>query len=101
MTVSLLRMPSLSSLWPISKPGAPRSTMKALTPLPPRSGSVLAMTTKTCAHVPLVMNCLCPVMRQPAPSFTARVCIDAASEPPHGSVSPQTPIHSPRASFGR
>ena len=36
------RMPSLSSFWAVEKPGMPFSMMKAVMPLEPASGSVLA-----------------------------------------------------------
>jgi hypothetical protein len=60
--------------------------MKAETPRPPASGSVLAKTTNTSASGPLVAKILVPDSRYSSPSRTATVCNAAASEPAPGSV---------------
>ena len=79
-------------------PGVPRSTTNAEMPLVPRVRSVTAMTTMTCPERPCVMNVFEPEMTHLSPSRTAVVRVPAASLPAVGSVSPQAPSLSPRAS---
>ncbi len=93
--VSLARIPSLSSFLPARNPGVPRSTMNAEMPRLPFARVVTAITTMRSPVLPCVMNCLVPLMTQPSPSRTARVCIDAASLPDDASVSPQAASCSP------
>lgn len=54
-------MPSLSSFCAVENPGMPFSTMKAVMPRAPASGSVLAYTTSTSASGPLVIHILLPL----------------------------------------
>ena len=61
--VSEPRMPNLSSLAPIWKPGMSRSTIRALMPRCPFSGSVWAMTRYVEALLPLVIQFLVPLRR--------------------------------------
>ena len=74
--------------------------MNADTPRPPAAGSVLAMTTAVPATLPLVMKAFVPSSTKASSASTARVSIAAASEPAPGSVRPQAPRTSPRASGG-
>ena len=60
------------------------------------SPEVLAQTMATAARNPLVAQRLWPVMRQTAPSCTARVVIEPGSLPESGSVSAKQPSASPR-----
>ena len=64
------------------------------------SGSVRAITTATPPTEALVMNALLPFRTQPSALGSARVRSAAASDPEPGSVSPQAPRISPRASRG-
>lgn len=48
-------MPNLSSFWWVEIPGVPFSTMNAVIPLDPFSGSVFAYTTKVDAMGPFVI----------------------------------------------
>ena len=48
-TVGEARMPSFRSFLPTSKPGVPRSTRNAVTPLARRAGSTVANTVMTSA----------------------------------------------------
>ena len=95
------RTPSLSSFLPERKPGVPRSTTNAEMPFLPAARSVTAMTTAVSAIRPLVMKFFEPLSTQCRPSRTAVVRMPPASEPEPGSVRPQQPTFSPRASGGR
>jgi hypothetical protein len=55
-TVDEARIPSLSSRFPMLKPGASRSTRKAVIPRYPFSGSVLAKMMKISASPPFVIQ---------------------------------------------
>ncbi|MNF07861.1 hypothetical protein D3C80_2081300 [compost metagenome] len=55
------RMPSLSSFCATEKPFMPFSTIKAVMPRAPSSGSVLAYTTSTSQSGPLVIHILVPL----------------------------------------
>ena len=101
--VSEERTPELVLLAP--RRGSPACRARPRTPRcpscrPPRS--VTAITTAVSAMPPLVMKVLEPLStqlgRRPAPRSCA---VPPASEPAPGSVSPQQPTFSPRASGGR
>ena len=80
-------MPSLSSFFPISKPGVSRSTMKLVMPRWPAAGSTLAMTRNRPASAALVIHSLRPVSTHASPSSTARVRSAKASLPAEASES--------------
>jgi hypothetical protein len=67
-------------------------------PLLPAFRSVTAITIATSPFLPLVMNCLTPLITYPSPSRTAVVFRPLASEPTCGSVRQNAPSISPRAS---
>ena len=56
-------MPSLSSFFPISNPGASRGTTKAVIPRWPAEGSALAKTTKTPASAEFEIHIFSPFRR--------------------------------------
>ena len=78
----------------------PRSTTNAEMPFLPAVLSVTASTTAVSAMPPFVMKFLEPFSTQWSPSRTAAVRVPPASDPEPGSVSPQQPSFSPRASGG-
>src|SRR5204863_2380077 len=85
---------------PVLNPGVVLGTTKAEMPFVFFSGSVRAITTATPLTEALVMNALLPFSTQPPSRASARVRSAAASEPEPGSVRPQAPRTSPRASRG-
>ena len=89
--VSLDRIPSLSSFFPILKPSKSFSMMKPVTPpcfFLPYSGSsvTLAKTTKRSAVVPLVTHIFSPFRIKFEPSSVALATIAAASVPDPASL---------------
>src|SRR6267378_4663995 len=98
--VALPRTPSLSSIFPIERPGFPRSTMNALMPRFPAPGSVIAWMTNVPATGAFVQNVFVPSRTQPSFVRFAIVRIAAASEPLVGSVRAQAPIFRPLARSG-
>ena len=66
-------------------------------PFLPAPLSVTAMTMATWPFLPLVMNCLTPLITYSSPCFTAVVRNAEASEPTCGSVRQNAPSISPRA----
>ena len=58
----------------IVSPAAAGSTRKSVTPSGVRAGT--SRTSATWAHA---TNCLAPLSRQPAPTFSARVAVDCGS----------------------
>jgi len=66
-------------------------------PFLPAPLSVTATTMATSPFLPLVMNCLTPLMTYSSPSLTAVVRRPEASEPTCGSVRQKAPSISPRA----
>ncbi|EWS62537.1 hypothetical protein Y695_04236 [Hydrogenophaga sp. T4] len=67
-------------------------------PFLPAPLSVTAMTMATSPFLPLVMNCLTPLMTYSSPCFTAVVRSAEASEPTCGSVRQKAPSIWPAAS---
>ena len=98
--VSLARMPSLFSLRPGVRPGAPRSTMKAEMPWAPFAASVTAMTTNVSARVACVVKVLEPFRRHPPSTRRALVRRLPASLPAPDSVRAQAPRRRPAARGG-
>lgn len=80
-------MPCFLNFWPWDSPGVAGGTMKEAWPLEPRSGSTTATTTWTLAMPPLVAQVLVPLSTHSslASSYTARVRMEATSEPASGS----------------
>src|ERR1700693_2701257 len=99
--VSLARIPSLFSFLPPVNPGVPLGTTKAVALFFSLGAPVLATTTVILLLMPCVIQFLVPLRIHSSPFFIAVHCILAASLPVLASVSPQEPIHSPDASFGR
>ena len=67
-------------------------------PFLPAPLSVTAITMATSPCLPLVMNCLTPLITYSPPCLTAVVRKEDASEPTCGSVRQNAPSSSPRAS---
>lgn len=80
-------MPCFLNFWPWERPGVSGGTMNEACPLEPSSGSTTATTTWTPAMPPLVAQVLVPFSTHSslAWSYTARVRIEATSEPASGS----------------
>ena len=85
---------------PMLTPGRSRGTRKALTPRPPGSSPVRAMTVNRSARSALVMKRLVPDSRQTSPAFTAFVFTAPESLPTSGSVSAKLVTISPLAMRG-
>src|SRR5438046_2427355 len=98
--VALPRTPSLSSTFPIERPGLPRSTMNALIPRVPFVGSVTAWMTKVPATGALVQKVFVPLRTHSSFFRFAAVFIAAASDPLVGSVNAHAPIFRPLARSG-
>ena len=96
-------IPSFFSFLPIENPGVLASTIKAEIPFNPFDLSVIANTTYTWAYPAFVINIFDPFKTHSlvSESKVAIVCCPAASVPAFGSVSPNAPIHSPLAIFGK
>ena len=93
-------MPILSSCWPWLTPGQRASTRKAL--ILPASDAVRANTVYRSAIPPLVIQIFSPLsVHVPSAFFSARVRMDAASEPAPDSVRQNAAIISPLASLDR
>src|SRR5947207_12910867 len=84
--VALPRTPSLSSTFPIERPGLPRSTMNALIPRVPFVGSVNAWMTKVTATGALVQKVFVPLRTHSSFFNFAAVFFAPASDPLVGSV---------------
>src|SRR5207253_8620608 len=95
--VALPRTPSLSSTFPIERPGFPRSTMNALIPRFAFAGSVIAWITKVPATGAFVQKVFVPFKTHPSFLRFAVVTIAAASDPLVGSVGAHAPIFRPLA----
>src|SRR5215217_6198603 len=87
--------PIFSACLPKEIPSASMPTTKAVMPSGARAKRIMVPATR-----PLVTHCLWPEIRYPPETFSARVCIAAASEPASGSVRAKHPIFSPRARSG-
>ena len=101
VTVDEARIPILSSRPATARPGAPRSTTRAV--IAPRGSSIsdhLPKTRRSSETSPLEMNVFSPVIATSSPSGTKRVRIAVASEPAVGSVMTSEP-RPPRAMRGR
>ncbi len=81
------RMPCFLNFCPWDRPSVPGGTMKEACPLEPSSGSTTATTTWTLAMPPLVAQVFVPLSTHSslASSYTARVRMEATSEPASGS----------------
>ena len=89
------RSPSLPWIsWEL-KPSVSVGTRKQARPRCLSSGSVCAKTSATSATLPSEIHIFWPSIRQPPSTRSARVRIEAASEPESGSVSPKQPKVSP------
>ncbi len=84
--VSEERLPSLSSVRETRTPGVAVSTTICDIPWWPPASQVRASKHSQSACVPLVMYILLPLMTHSSPSRTARVRIEATSEPAPASV---------------
>src|SRR5690606_37760796 len=93
--------PNFPVILTAENPGVPFSTIKAEIPRLSNNSPVLTRTTATSPDRPCVIQFLAPLITHSFPSFTAVVCILLASDPVLGSVSPQAPINSPEANFGK
>ena len=91
------RIPSLCSASPTENPGVSFSTMNALIPRVPRSGSVLAKTMYTSANGALVMNIFDPLRVYPSACSVAVAVPAPASVPAAGSVRAKAPRRRPDA----
>ena len=90
-------MPSLFSLRPGVRPGAPPSTMNAEMPCAPRAASVTAMTTNVPASVACVVKVFEPFSFHPPSTRRALVRRLPASLPAPDSVSAHAPRCRPAA----
>ena len=91
-------MPSLGSVLPRWKPALSVSTMKAVMPRAPLSGSVMANSTMYLATGPEVIQLFLPLITKlPSACRTARQRMAVASEPDCGSVRAKAPIWLPSA----
>ena len=90
-------MPSLFSVSCVDTPFQPRSTMNALIPLWPASGSVFATTSWWSATDAYEIQFFWPLRTYVSPSRRACVRMAATSEPAPGSVSPKQASFSPFA----
>ncbi len=82
------------------KPSESVGTRKQQIPRWAFSGSAWAKTRATSATLPSEIHIFWPLMRQPPSIFSARVRMDAGSEPASGSVRPKHPNASPAHSRG-
>ena len=82
-------------------PAVSVGTRKQARPRCAFSGSVWAKTSATFATLPSEIHIFWPLIRQPPSIRSARVLIDAASEPESGSVRPKHPKSSPLHRPGR
>src|SRR5438034_4217608 len=98
--VALPRTPSLSSTFPIERPGLPRSTMNELIPRVHFVGSVTAWMTKVPATGALVQKVFVPLRTHSSFFRFAAVFVAAASDPLVGSVNAHAPIFRPLARSG-
>lgn len=80
-------MPCFLNFWPWDRPGVFGGMMKDAWPLDPSSESITATTTWTLAMPPLVAQVFVPLSTHSslASSYTARVRIEATSDPASGS----------------
>ncbi len=90
------RTPIIGWSRPMVKPGNPLSTRNSEMPRAFFSGSVTAETMKKSENAPSLMKCFEPDRRQPRSVRTARVWIEAASDPAPGSVNAIEQTRSPR-----
>ncbi|MOA18562.1 hypothetical protein D3C78_1388890 [compost metagenome] len=95
--VSDARIPILCSVRSTIKPAVSVGTRNAEMPRLPRSGSVTANTIASLARLPLLTNCLAPLITHWPSRSSARVRRLCASEPAWGSVRQKQPMTFPLA----